>query len=100
VQELLGDDAAVEHGRRAGTVAFAVGHQREVHFDDFGAGGFQGLRGPAHRSITDARVWMRCPVGPPMPGFAGAGFRVGVDVHARHAEALAGQGRGLGGQFG
>ncbi|MNO96776.1 hypothetical protein D3C76_884620 [compost metagenome] len=31
-------------------------------------------------------------------GLAGAGFRIGVDVHARNAQALASQGRGVGGQ--
>lgn len=99
MEELLGNQATGKHGRRTGAIAFAVGDQREVNFEDFGSSRFQGLarvlpEADHRRSGVDA-----------LPGRAtdswrgaGTGIRVGVDEHAGHAEAFAGEGLGVGGQ--
>ncbi len=100
VEKLRAHDAAIEHGRRTGSVPFAVGDQREVHFDNFCASGFQrlarllpqrnhGLAG------MDALTGRAADAGV----FAGAGQFILVDKHARHAEALALEGIGLGSQI-
>ncbi len=100
VEELRGHDATVEHGRRAGSVPFAVGDQREVHFDHLGAGSFQRLTGLLPErdhgfAGMDALTGRAADTGV----FAGAGQFIFVDKHARHAEALALEGIGLGSQL-
>ncbi|RMT90602.1 hypothetical protein ALP39_04883 [Pseudomonas marginalis pv. marginalis] len=90
VQKCLGHQAAGKHCRCTGAIAFAVGHQREIHLDDFGTRRFQRLAGvfpQVDHAVTGVD---------PLPGraadaglFAGAGVGVGIDVHARYAQALA-----------
>ncbi|MND85745.1 hypothetical protein D3C80_776830 [compost metagenome] len=92
VEELLGNQAAVEHRRRTRTIAFAIGHQREIDFEYLGAGRFQCLarRFPERdhrRAGVDALP--RWPADTRRIGRAC--FGVGVDVHARNAKALARQ---------
>ncbi|MNE06940.1 hypothetical protein D3C80_995400 [compost metagenome] len=100
VEKLRTHYAAVEHGRRARSVPFAVGDQREVHFDDFGASRFQRLarvfpEGNHGRAGMDALAGRAADAGV----LAGAGQFILVDKHARHAEALALEGIRLGGQL-
>ncbi len=100
VEKLRAHDAAIEHSRRAGSVPFAVGDQREVHFDDDGASGFQRLtglfpQGDHGRAGMDALTGRAADAGV----VAGAGQFILVDKHARHAEAFALEGIGLGGQI-
>ncbi|MNR13627.1 hypothetical protein D3C85_1300400 [compost metagenome] len=43
MQELLGHQAAGEHGRCTRAIALAIGDQREIDLDHFGTGGFERL---------------------------------------------------------
>ncbi len=100
IEKLRAHDATVEHGRCAGSVPFAVGDQREVHLDDLGARGFQRLarlfpQGNHRLAGVDALTGRAADAGV----LAGAGQFILVDKHARHAEALALEGLGLGGQI-
>ncbi|MNF90464.1 hypothetical protein D3C84_730290 [compost metagenome] len=99
VQELLGHQAPVVYGRRTGTITLAIGDQREIDLDHVGASGFKclasGFPEPDHRGPgVDALACRATDTG----RIRRARFGVGVDVHARHAQALARQCRGIRGE--
>ena len=92
MHKLFGHQSAGKHGWRAGAIAFAVGDQREVHFNHFSALGLDGLarglpqvdhRGTGDDALPGGAADARC--------FGCAGLGVGIDIHARYAKAFAGQ---------
>ena len=92
VQELPRHQAASLDRRHAVAVLLVVGHHREIDEDDLGPGGGQfcprGLK-----QIDDGLTGLDTPTGRSADAqpLTHTGLGVGVDIHPRHPETLAGQ---------